>query len=108
MNDVLFGDFSTSTPGTKGLLDGADVFMLGDSSKAYYLGAGFATIKDFYHAEGDKIQVHGAIGDYSLGKATNYGGTAAKDTAVFYKGDLVGVVQDTTNVILGADFQFVS
>ncbi|MEA5463737.1 calcium-binding protein [Leptothoe sp. PORK10 BA2] len=105
--DILSGDFSTSTPGVQGVSDGADTFILGDSSQAFYLGAGYATIKDFYHAEGDKFQVSGGIGDYSLNKTLNFGGTAANDTAIYYKSDLIGVVQDTTNVVLGADFQFV-
>ncbi|MEO1402497.1 MAG: calcium-binding protein [Cyanobacteria bacterium J06635_1] len=105
--DILSGDFSTSTPGVKGASDGADVFMLGDASKAFYLGAGYATIKDFFHAEGDKFQVHGSQSDYTLNKSFSFGGSAAKDTAIYHKGDLIGVVQDTTNVFLGADFQFV-
>ncbi|NEP18154.1 MAG: calcium-binding protein [Leptolyngbya sp. SIO4C1] len=106
--DILAGEFSSSQPGVKGASDGADLFILGDKDKAFYLGAGYATIKDFYHFEGDKFQVHGSASDYSLNKNFNFGGSAAKDTAVYYKGDLVGVVQDTTNVLLSADFQFVA
>ena len=105
--DILAGDFYNSKPGVKNAGDGADLFILGDKNKAFYKGLGYATIQDFYHAEGDKFQVHGSISDYSLNKNYDFGGSSALDTAIYYKGDLIGVAQDTTNVFLSFDFQFV-
>lgn len=79
---------------------GADTFVLGDVSSAFYLEAGFATIIDFDSTEGDKIQVFGNIEDYSLSEF--YGGTD-----IYYQDDLIGYVENTTDVILEADFLFV-
>ena len=104
--DVLSGENGASKPGVKDAYDGADTFVLGDKYGAYYLGAGYATVTDFYWNEGDKFQVHGKASDYSLGYA-NWEGTSAQDTLIKYKGDVIGVVQDTTNVIISADFNFV-
>jgi hypothetical protein len=50
--------------------------------------------------------VHGSIDDYSLGFA-NFEGSHAQDTLIKYKHDIIGVVQDTTNVVLAEDFVFV-
>jgi Ca2+-binding RTX toxin-like protein len=87
---------------------GADKFVLGESySGAYYTGGGYATITDFYWGEGDKFQVYGSQSDYSLDKSYNWSGGGALDTAIYYKGDLLAVAQDTTNVYLGADFNYV-
>jgi Ca2+-binding RTX toxin-like protein len=111
-NDILFGgtdkdiltgygfgqnEFDTLTGGTE-----KDTFVLGDikSNSVYYLGKGYATITDFSLAQTDKIQIKGSIQDgYSL-KLNNWGGGNAQDTGIFYKGDLIGVVQDQniTNV----------
>ena len=104
--DILSGDYSSSQPGVKDSSDGADTFILGDASKAYYLGSGYATITDFYWSEGDKIQVHGSQSNYSL-SFQNWSGSSANDTLIYSNSDLIGVVQDTTNVILSADFIFV-
>ena len=107
--DILHGDQSSSQPGRIDIGDGADVFVLGDSSRAYYDGDdtnGYAVIKDFYYAEGDKIRVHGNRSDYSLGFA-NRSGSSSTDTLIEYQDDLIAVVEDTTNIIISADFVFV-
>ncbi|MGF1542482.1 MAG: calcium-binding protein [Pleurocapsa sp.] len=78
---------------------GADLFILGDAAGAYYQGYGFATISDFIWNEGDKIQVFGNIEDYSLYKADG-------STDIYYQGDLIGYVENTTNILL-EDFVFV-
>ena len=70
--------------------------MLGDikDNSVYYLGKGYATITDFSLDQTDKIQIKGLIQDgYSLGLG-NWGGGNAQDTGIFYKDDLIGVVQD--------------
>ena len=85
---------------------GADVFVLGDSIGAYYEdsfgfgAASYATITDFNALEGDKIQVFGNINDYRL---EAFGG----GLDIVYQGDIIGFVQNTTNVFLNTDFIFV-
>ena len=80
--------------------DGADTFVLGDASDVFYQEAGFATIIDFEFSEGDKIQVFGNIDDYSLSEF--YDGTD-----IYYQDDLIGYVENTTDIILEEDFLFV-
>ncbi len=104
--DVLSGDYSFSQPGVQDSSDGTDTFVLGDASGAFYLGEGHATITDFYWFEGDNFQVYGSESDYSLG-FQNWSGSSEVDTLIYYQSDLIGVVQDTTNVIASWDFTFV-
>lgn len=87
---------------------GADTFALGTWWGNSYVGAGYATITDFSWSSGDKIQVKGYSSQYQL-KSENWGGTSALDTAIYSRStnDLIGVVQDTTNVLLSYDFKFV-
>lgn len=82
---------------------GADVFALGDANTPYYLDAGYATITDFNYLEGDKIQVTGSASNYGIAFQDLSGGLAT-DTLIFFGGDLIGVVQDTTNVVPTFDF----
>ncbi|MCA1992580.1 MAG: hypothetical protein LDL41_11190 [Coleofasciculus sp. S288] len=89
------GEYDTLSGGA-----GADTFVLGDFYEAYYQGSGFATITDFNWAEGDKIQVFGSASDYSL-TPYDYG------IDIYYQGDLIGYVQNTTDVIPSLDFIFV-
>lgn len=117
-NDTLLGFSSTSTVAEYDTLTGgtgADTFVLGESKWGIgpapnaivgYLGDGYATITDFSSAQGDKIQIAGNITDYSLDQTLNLSGGIALDTAIYYKGDLIGVVQDTTAIDLSADFTF--
>jgi len=90
--------------------DGADVFVLGDAGGNFYTTGrkrDYALIRDFDWREGDTIQVEGDRNNFSLGQG-NYGGNRSKlDTEIFYKGDLIGVAQDTSGLLLSADFNFV-
>lgn len=84
---------------------GADKFILGDYyGQSYYTGAGYAVINDFKWFEGDKIQVHGKINDYTLEKRFNFLGSSTKDTAIYKGSDLIAIVKDTTSVIASLDF----
>jgi Ca2+-binding RTX toxin-like protein len=105
-NDFLDG-YSWDGNGTEyDTLEGgghADLFVLGRASTGIsYQGAGYALITDFDWREGDKIQVYGRTG-YSLG-TQNLAGSSALDTLIFHNGDVIGVVQDTTDVSLTSDF----
>lgn len=88
--------------------DGADRFALYVSYlfAPYYLGAGYATITDFDRAEGDRIIISDHDG-YSLGVG-NWAGTDQRDTGIYYNEDLIGVVQDNTQISLSIDFDLVS
>ncbi|WP_392480426.1 calcium-binding protein [Nostoc sp. C110] len=116
-NDTLIGgagnDFFSGYGGSSGEIDrytggtGADTFSLGFngsfSTNIDYLGSGYALITDFQRSEGDKIRIGGSINSYSLTK-TNFSGAAALDTLIYRNGDLIAVVQDTTNVSTALDF----
>jgi Ca2+-binding RTX toxin-like protein len=95
-NDTLngFGN-NTFTGGA-----GADTFNI-------YM-ADFTTITDFSHSQGDKIIVGGSLSDYFLDQTQNLSGGSALDTAIYYQYDLIGIVQDTTQVSLSSDFIFPS
>ncbi|MBW4546789.1 MAG: hypothetical protein KME25_20440 [Symplocastrum torsivum CPER-KK1] len=101
-------EFDTLTGGT-----GTDTFVLGSYWwGAYYVedAAGYATITD-WEASIDTIQLSGSSSDYRLEFETNWAGTADYDTGIYYLGgtgpeELIGVVQDTTNVGL-SQFTFV-
>ncbi|MEO1402388.1 MAG: SBBP repeat-containing protein [Cyanobacteria bacterium J06635_1] len=76
--------------------DQADLFVLGNKSSAFYKGNGaddYGLIDDFEFKEGDKIQLHGQAGDYTLGSNVS---DVPKGTAIFLKdgNDLIGVVKD--------------
>lgn len=103
-NDFLSGTFSGSSSDRDTLTGGygADTFSLGYngrfSSYIDYLGSGYAILTDFKSWEGDKIRIGGSISDYTLNKSQNLSGTSELDTAIYRYGDLIAVVQDTTNV----------
>jgi Ca2+-binding RTX toxin-like protein len=106
-NDFLNGGGSSYNSSEYDTLTGgggADRFALGDSSGSFYLGAGYATITDFQWSEGDKIQIYGSSSNYTLDKNSNWSGSSALDTAIYKNGDLIAVVQDSTNVYLNYDF----
>ena len=93
---------------------GADTFVLGDyygahytNNDYYYFNDGYATITDFKWEEGDTIQVYGSIDDYSLGTSVDWSGGTAYDTAIYYQDNLIGVVEDRTDLVLSLDFTFV-
>jgi Ca2+-binding RTX toxin-like protein len=116
-DDTLFGNSGNDTLGGFGFAQpqnqkdtltggtGADTFELGDAISSFYLGGNsFATITDFDFSQGDKIQVNGSVSDYFLQKSLNVSGGAALDTQIFRNGDLIGIVQDNTNVFASLDF----
>jgi Ca2+-binding RTX toxin-like protein len=90
---------------------GTDYFILGGSWGVSYVetGPGYGIIAD-WDASLDWIQVKGSSSQYLL-KTENKAGTSALDTSIYYTGgggeELIGVVQDTTNVSLTRDFLFV-
>ena len=92
---------------------GADTFAIGDSTGVGYLGGydyltntdgSYALITDFSAAD-DLIQAY-AGASYSLGYG-DWSGGYALDTAIYTGGDLLAVVQDTTNVDIYREFLFV-
>ncbi len=101
-NGIASGtEFDTLTGGV-----GGDRFVLGDFSGVYYLGNGHATITDFSLVQGDIIQIKGNFADgYSL-ELGNWGGAATQDTGIFFKGNLIGVVQDQNITTLSRDQVF--
>jgi len=111
-NDTLDGAGSTFNNNEIDVLNGgfgADLFILGDSVDAYYrddsfLGeSSYARIVDFFPIEeGDRIEVFGNRSDYKL--ENNFQG----GVDIIYNGDLIGVVEGTTNVSLDRDFIFVT
>jgi Ca2+-binding RTX toxin-like protein len=119
-NDILYGgsgndqltgygfgqnEFDTLTGGSE-----KDTFVLGDikSNSVYYLRNGYATITDFSLVQSDKIQIKGLLKDgYSLGLG-NWEGSNVQDTGIFYKGDLIGVVQDQNITKLNPNQVFIS
>jgi Ca2+-binding RTX toxin-like protein len=109
-NDILDGFGYLSTPAEFDRLTGganSDTFYLGGIFDAYYKGAGYAIITDFKGLEGDKFRAFGNSSNYTLLKTANVVGSSALDTQILYQGDLIGIAQDTTNVLLSSDFVFV-
>ena len=108
-NDILNG--SNYGPKGRGEYDhlssgsGADKFVIGDSSQVHYLGNGYATINDFNANEGDKIIAGGDFSDYTLTPSVYNRGTSDIDTVVKYKGDIVAIVVDTSNLSRIFDFE---
>jgi Ca2+-binding RTX toxin-like protein len=104
-NDMLVGvdinfEFGTGEIDKMKGEKGADMFVLGDASRAYYLGKGnadYALIEDFDKKEGDKVQLHGEASDYSLGLDIK---GLDKGMAIFLGNDLVGIVKDVKSLEL--------
>ncbi|NEQ17829.1 MAG: calcium-binding protein, partial [Moorea sp. SIO3E2] len=101
------GELDTLTGGT-----GADTFVLGKNGVGTEIGyfgdtsSGFATITDFNQTEGDKVQLGGVNSDYIVFKLIDVSGTSALDTTLYYKGDLIAVLQDDTSFNLSSDAIF--
>ncbi|MEP6490468.1 hypothetical protein NDI43_22665 [Microcoleus vaginatus GB2-A3] len=81
-NDTLIGvNPLSATPGsneTDVLIGGRgiDVFVLGDATKTYYSGTGFASIAYFQQGI-DRIQLRGSLSDYNIvGNSINLAGTS--------------------------------
>lgn len=92
--DVLTGDAD------------ADTFVLGDEDGVFYKGAGYARVTDFDWQENDVFQVAGQQSEYTL-SFSNWHGSSDQDTLIKHNGDIVAIVEDTTNVIISWDFDFV-
>ncbi|NET29941.1 CAP domain-containing protein [Okeania sp. SIO1I7] len=112
--DTLTGvDITSAQPGyneidiLRGNAD-ADLFILGDSSQVYYTGNGindYARIDTFNSGQGDRIQLSGSIGDYTLGEDVS---GLPGGTAIYNNDDLVGIVKNVRNMDLNSsDFSFV-
>lgn len=90
---------------------GSDTFVLGDSSKVFYattsnaVGDGWVKILDWDYIS-DYIQVHGSASQYKL-QSNNWYGTSALDMGIFYGNNLIGIVEDSTNINFVRDFKFV-
>jgi serralysin len=95
-NDTLDGVFGNNTFTGGAGADTFDIYM-----------ADFTTITDFSHSQGDKIIVPGSLSDYSLDQTQNLSGGSALDTAIYYNYNLIGILQDTTQVSPSSDFIFV-
>lgn len=89
-----------------------DDFILGGSWGVSYVETanGYAIIAD-WEWQYDWIEVRGTSSQYELDYSQNWSGTSDNDTGIYYTGDggreLIGVVQDSTNVLFGRDFIFV-
>ncbi|MCH2232293.1 MAG: M10 family metallopeptidase C-terminal domain-containing protein [Crocinitomicaceae bacterium] len=97
------GEYDTLTGG-----DGVDTFVLGDAWEAYYQDSGYALITDFNWQEGDQLRVHGSSSDYSF-RHNNWFGGSSIDTAIYYQGDAIALLQDayTSSTYISEDFTFV-
>ena len=106
-NDQLAGTDSFVSNERDQLFGGAgrDWFILGSSQGSFYQGRGYAVIKD-WQAGLDKILLGRTTGRYSTKVQSLSGGTAL-DTGIYHNNDLVGVIEDSTNVSASrGDFAF--
>jgi Ca2+-binding RTX toxin-like protein len=81
---------------------GADLFVLGFEYGRAYIGEPYATITDFSRRQGDKLELAGNARDYSLSYSP-----ALSGTGIYYQDDLIAIVQNTSNLSLAVDFNFV-
>lgn len=106
-NDYLSGRvYNNSQSGSDTLTggSGADTFAIGYHS-IDYTGNSLSTITDFDRMEGDIIELYdygaNTINDYSLG-------INGSDTNIYFQGDLIGIVENNTDISFDSDFTFVS
>lgn len=111
-NDTLVGgtadiDQSGYDTLTGGL--GADEFRLHDNTSVHYQGNGFAIITDYNPLEQDSI----TLLDYGINNTNvyslatgNWSGTVSEDTAIYFQGNLIAVVQDNSDISLASDIDF--
>jgi Ca2+-binding RTX toxin-like protein len=116
-NDSLYGDGGSDylNGGT-----GRDYLTGGSGSDTFALrAAGFGVDDNFNRLFGgtadvitdwtssDWIEVTGNSSQYSLGTGNFNVGSTAYDTGIFRYGELIGIVQDSTDVIMSRDFKYV-
>jgi serralysin len=63
----------------------------------------YAIITDFKSSEGDKIKLGIDPIEFTVDKSYNLLGNSALDTGLYYKGDLIAVLQDNTSFSFGSD-----
>lgn len=91
---------------------GADRFFLGSNHLQYnvYSRSDYALITDYNRAEGDKIEVFGISSkhfqDYNLVQNADLTGNAALDTQIFYKNELIAIVNGNSTMTVGQDLTF--
>jgi hypothetical protein len=83
----------------------SDVFVLGNSTGAYYLGDGYATIQTWNSI--DRLEAFGSLNNYTIDKSSSILGGTSKDTQILYDKDLIAVLQDTTNFKASTNFTFI-
>jgi Ca2+-binding RTX toxin-like protein len=110
-NDRLTGAYEPTSAGFNpgsGEIDwltggvGADTFVVGNRFSTFYVGQGFsdaAIITDFNPLEGDILQLSGSASDYQVAVDP-----INQMTGVYYRGDLVTVLQNTTSLDLNAAY----
>jgi Ca2+-binding RTX toxin-like protein len=81
----------------------ADTFVLGDYFNAHYRGSGFAVIRDFNPAEGDKLEVFGELENYSLGTG-DLAEDGINDLLLEYQGETIAVLTNYTGNLVAEDF----
>jgi Ca2+-binding RTX toxin-like protein len=106
-DDFLTGNDSETDTMTGG--PGADVFSLGYNwsngrADIQYLGSGHALITDFNASQGDKLRIGGGISDYTLVKDQDLIPSSSLETGIYRNGDLVAILQGTTDVDASRDF----
>ncbi|NJN88073.1 MAG: calcium-binding protein, partial [Leptolyngbyaceae cyanobacterium SL_7_1] len=103
--DLSPSEFDVVTGGT-----GTDVFFLGNSDNfsPSYIGPGYVVITDFDPIiDRDSFVAPGLSANYSLNLGASVVGGAALDAQILYQGDVVAIVQDSTDVFLSLDFVFI-
>jgi subtilisin-like proprotein convertase family protein len=95
VNNSGVAEYDNLTGGT-----GADLFVLGNSDAAYYLGESYVTIDDFNVTQGDRFLAFGTVDDYTQAEAN--GGIN-----LYYQDDLIARLANTTDSLGAGDFNFV-
>jgi Ca2+-binding RTX toxin-like protein len=116
-NDVLVGVEPTSSTSGTGEIDllqggaGADRFVLGDTTTAYYKTgvSDYAAIADFKVEQGDLIQLKGTADLYRLADMTisGYDGTAVMAQEGATPPELIGFIRGVSLTNFSAGFSFV-
>ncbi|HEY9627825.1 MAG TPA: calcium-binding protein [Coleofasciculaceae cyanobacterium] len=106
-NDILMGgrgQFATEFNLLEGG-EGADTFVLGNSSGAFHTAGGFSTIVDFNASQGDKIQLSGNSNSYTF-RVVGFNTEIRMGAFQLYGDELIGVVKNETNLNSSTDIKF--